>query len=134
MIELEGPLFTIIANALRDRFSGIFVSGEYVPIPASFPAVSVVEADNATYAQTRTSSNVEYHAQVMYEVDVYSNRAKGKKTEAKAIISVIDEIFLRYGFTRMFCEATPNMNDATIYRMTARYRAIVDQNLTIYRR
>ena len=134
MIELESPLFTEIAAVLRSAYSGIFVSGEYVPAPASFPAVSIVEMDNTTYLPAWTNRATEEYALVMYEVNVYSNRTRGKKAEAKAILATIDGLMQPYGFERFFCQPIQNMNDATIYRMTARYRAVVSEDLTIYRR
>ena len=133
IIDLESPLFTEIAGALRSEYSGITVYGEYVPAPAGFPSVFIEEIDNATYTPTRTSSNDEKHALVAYDVNVYSNRTKGKKAEAKAIMATIDGLFMQYGFERLFKKPTDNLNDATIYRMTARYRAVVSEDLTIYR-
>jgi hypothetical protein len=53
----------------------------------------------------------------------------GKKAQAKAIIALIDQVLAQYRFIRTFCNPTQNMNDATIYRMTARYRRrITDQD------
>ena len=134
MINLESPLFTQIATALRSAYSGIFVTGEHVPIPAQLPAVSIVEMDNATFRQARTNAQTEQFAEVMYEVNVYSNRTNAKKAEARAIISTIDNMLLSYGFERVMLQPIPNLDDATIYRMIGRYRAVVSDNLTIYRR
>ena len=134
MIELESPLFTEIATALRSAYPGITVYGEYVPAPAAFPSVSIVEMDNTTFLPTWSNRTMEQYALVMYEVNVYSNLSVGKKAETKAIMGTIDGLFQQYGFERMFCQPIQNMNDATIYRMTARYRAVVSDDLTVYRR
>ena len=69
----------------------------------------------------------------MYEVNVYSNKTSGKKSECKEIIAVIDDILLGLGFTRTMKNPV-SMDDATIYRMVTRYTAIVSTNQTIYRR
>ena len=134
MIDCEPMIFTPIANALRAAYDGIFVTGEYVHAPAMFPAVSIVEMDNSTMRSTQTNTGTEKHAEIMYQVDVYSNRAKGKKAECRAIAATIDALFLQYGFTKMLLQPVPNINDATIYRMTGRYRAAVSSDMTIYRR
>ena len=134
MIDLESPLFTEIATALRSTYSGIFITGEYVPAPARFPAVSIVEMDNSTYRPAWSNRYSEEYAEVMYEVNVYSNLTEGKKAEAKAIMSTVDGLIQHYGFERIFCQPVQNMNDASIYRITARYRAVIRDNLTIYRR
>ena len=134
MIDIEHELFTKVATALRAQFSGIFVTGEYVKAPSSFPCVMFVEMDNTPYRRTQTQADMENHATVMYEVNVYSNKTKGKKTECKAIIKVIDDMMLSLGFDRPFLNPIPNLEDATIYRMTARYIAIVSKDKVVYRR
>lgn len=134
MIDIENELFTKVATALRAQFSGIFVTGEYVKAPSSFPCVMFVEMDNTPYRRTQTQADMENHATVMYEVNVYSNKAKGKKTECKAIIKVIDDMMLSLGFDRPFLNPIPNLEDATVYRMTARYIAIVSKDKVVYRR
>lgn len=90
--------------------------------------------DNEIYRSTRTNETIENHVQVMYEINVYSNKIKGKKTEAKSIMSVIDSEFARLGFTRMMYNPIPNELDATIYRLVARYRAVISKDKVIYRR
>ena len=82
----------------------------------------------------RTTKSIENHAQVLYEVNVYSNKTSGKKAECKAIIALIDSKMEALGFTRTLMNPVPNEEDATVYRMVARYRAIVSKNKTIYRR
>ena len=48
MINIESEVFNTVATALRSEFTGIFVSGESVAAPSSFPAVTLVEDDNST--------------------------------------------------------------------------------------
>lgn len=134
MIDIENEIFSIISEKLRARYPGIYMSGEYVKTPPSFPNVSLIEMDNQIYRSTRTNGNIENHIQVMYEINVYSNKTKGKKTEAKSIMSVIDSEFARLGFTRIMYNPIPNELDATIYRIVARYRAVVSKDKVIYRR
>lgn len=133
MIDIENEVFTTIATELRSQFTGINVYGEDVRSPSSFPCVSIVEADNYTLRRTQDSGSNENHANVMYEVNVYSNKTSGKKTECKEIFAVIDEIMLGLGFTRSNKNPV-TMDEATIYRIVGRYVAIVSTNQTIYRR
>ena len=134
MIDIEAELFTTIASALRSSFSGVFVAGEYVRQPSQFPAVSIVEMDNSVYLSGRDSLEIEHFADVMYQVDVYSNKNKGKKAECKAIMAFIDEWFAQFGFARTFYSPVQNMNDPSIYRVTARYQAVVGTDNTVYGR
>ena len=41
MINVENEIFTIISTILRDKYEGIYVTGEYLNIPPTFPAVSI---------------------------------------------------------------------------------------------
>ena len=134
MINIENEIFTVIANAIRTAYPGAFVVGEYVKAPPRFPCVSIIEQDNAVYDKTQTSGNLENHASVMYEVNVYSNKKSGKKSECKAIASLIDNEFAALGFSRTMLQPIPNGDDATIYRIVGRYMGVVSKDLKVYRR
>ena len=134
MIDVETEVFNIVSSKVREKYPTIFMTGEYVKSPSSFPCVSLIEVDNQIYRNTRSTDCIENHAQVLYEVNVYSNKKSGKKTECKEIISFIDEQLQSLGFTRTLMNPVPNEEDATIYRMVGRYRAIVSKNNVIYRR
>ena len=134
MINCENEIFNYVSTDVRAEYSDIYMTGEYVRSPSSFPAVSLVEMDNTVHTSTQTSSESENHASLMYEVNVYSNKTKGKKTECKEIIALIDKSMTELGFSRIMLQPIPNMDDATIYRMTARYRAVVSKDKVIFRR
>ncbi len=133
MIEIENEIFTQIATLLRAKFGTIYIYGEEVSTVSKFPCVTIEEFDNYPYQQTEDSGTNENHAVIVYEVNVYSNKANGKKAECKAILSVIDSEFLKLGFTRNIKNHI-TMNDATVCRMLCRYQAVVSKNKTIYRR
>ena len=122
MIDCEAKVFQACADAFRAAYPNGFIAGEYVAQPPKFPAVSVVEIDNNVDERALDNGNVENAVNVMYQVDVYSNKNTGKKAQAKAIIALIDNVLAQYCFVRAFCNPVQNFNDATIYRMTARYR------------
>lgn len=134
MIDIEVQVFNQIAPVLRAEFPDIFVTGEYVNAPSRFPAVYISEMDNTVNRASRDTSNIENFADVMYQVDIYSNKNKGKKSECKAIAAIIDEQFTALGFTRSYLNPVPNMDDATIYRMTGRWIATVSKHHVVYRR
>ncbi len=124
MIDCENEVYTRIARVLRDKFPGINIAGEYVNAPSSFPHVSITQSDNSVVSEQMTGSAE--MAQVMFEINIYSNKADGRKTECKAIAKVIDDVMFRMNFKRMALTPIPNMEDATIYRIVARYRAMTD--------
>ena len=134
MIDVENSVFNRVAPKVREKFPNIFLVGEYVKSPSSFPAASIMEMDNAIRTDTMDSGSNENHANVMYEVTVYSNKTSGKKTECKEIIALIDEEFNAMGFQRVTLTPVPNEYDSTIYRMVARYKATVSSDFKIFRR
>lgn len=132
MIDIESFLFSKIATVLREKYD-VFVSGEYVDSPARFPAVTIVESDNSVLQKMRTEApNLENAVSLMYEVNVYTNSVGYKKSEAKDIMETIDNEFSKMGFTRTMCNPVSNLQDATIYRIVARYEGVADKNFRIY--
>lgn len=139
MIDIESDVFSIVSKAIREQFPKekypkLYITGEYVVSPPSFPCVSIIETDNQVYRNSRTFDNVENHAQLLYEVNVYTNDERGKKALCKSIISLIDLKMAEMGFSRTLLNEIPNQSDSTIYRKVARYRAIVSEDKVIYRR
>lgn len=133
MIDVENQIYTPIAEALREAFPGIDTSGEYVKAPSAFPHVSIVEQDNYPTLTNLSTSDSEEYATIMYEVNVYSNKSSGKKAQCRSIMKVIDDLMYRRNFTRISLSPVPNLENATIYRLVARYRAETD-GVNLYRR
>lgn len=127
MIDCESDVFDTVAAELRSKHAGIFVAGEFVDSPAKFPAVTIVEADNRIFERMRTR-RIENAVRVMYEVQIFSNKASGKKAEAKSIADTADGVFASLGFTRTMRSQVANLKDATIYRIVCRYEAVVGEN------
>lgn len=134
MIDIESQVFNRVATRVCEQFPDIFMTGEYVNSPASFPAASLVEMDNSTLDYTVDSGSNENHATVMFEANVYSNKTTGKKSECKAIIALIDTEMTAMGFVRTTLTPVQNEYDSTIYRMVGRYRAVVSNDSKIFRR
>ena len=134
MINVENEIFSKVAESVRAAYPSVFISGEYVRTPPKFPFVSLIEMSNTAYDRTQSSGSLENHASLMYEVNVYSNKTSGKKSECKEIAALIDNELAALGFSRTMLQPIPNMDDATIYRMTGRYTAVVSKDKTLYRR
>ena len=131
MIDVENEVFNTVATVVRAEYPDIYIVGEYVKTPPKFPCVSLVEMDNQSYQRTEDSGSSENHVSVMYEVNIYSNKTIGKKTECKTIAALIDEQMLALGFARTMIQPIPNLDDATIYRMVGRYSAVISKNKVI---
>jgi hypothetical protein len=134
LIDIENEVFSTIATVLRATYDPISVYGEYVKSPAVFPAVMIEEKSNSALERTQDSGSLENHASLMYEVNVYSNKQTGKKSQCKEIFKIIDNEFQKLGFTRTLKEPIPNLESGTIYRMVGRYTAVVSVGGIIFRR
>ena len=135
MIDVEADVFSYVATALRSEYISppIYVASVKKRTPSTFPAVQIVETSNVISTDTSDSARLENHADLMYEVHVYSNLSSGAKKQAKEIMSFVDERFKELGFVRQLCEPIDN-GDSSIYRYVARFigRASVDK--VIYQR
>lgn len=124
MTDCENEVYTRIATVLREKIPNVNLAGEYVKAPSGFPHVSITQSDNSVVSERMTGSAE--MAQVMFEVNVYSNKTEGKKTECKEIMKIINEVLFKMNFKRIALTPVPNMEDASIYRMVARYRVMTD--------
>lgn len=137
MIDIEWDVYCRIIEALEGlknefpKIQGNVSTLVSADVP-EFPWVSIVERDNQVYRNTRDTGSNENHAQIVYEINVFTNSRTSRKADAKKIMSLLDETMLGMGFTRTMLSPVPNALDASIYRLAARYRALVSQNKVIY--
>lgn len=134
MADIENQIFTRVASEVRSRHSGTTVQSVDVYAPAKFPFVGLHEADSASLMRTRDTASNNNHFTVVYEANIYSNKMNGKKTEAKELEAIVDEVMDLLGFTKM-SRNPMSSNDGTIYRIVSRYSAVIDpKSEVIYRR
>lgn len=122
MINIENDIYDYVEGRLTAEHANVHMSDQYEAVVSEFPAVTLTESDNRVVERMRTE-NIENAVRVMYEANVYSNKASGRKSQAKQIADTLDGIMLSIGFTRTTRTPVPNMNDATIYRIVCRYEA-----------
>lgn len=134
MIDIENELYTILHNRLRSEFGdNIFITGEPMKQTIKMsPIVTIEEMDNSTYLPSMT--NRENHSEVTYEINVYSNKANGRKQECKKVQRIIDDELLSRGFIRLTKRPLENFNDNSFYRIVSRYNGVVDEEHCVYRR
>lgn len=143
MIDIESKIFTIVYNAVQAYNSSIYVTSEYAIAPPSFPAVYVEQIDSYDPPEFRISTHEELYAAVVFNVEVYSNKADGKKAEAKSIFTVIDNALRGAGLRRTtsnYVDLTDNRNSSVsnrnqaIIRLLGRYECLADGGGNIYAR
>lgn len=119
MIDIE---FAVVGRVF-DAFENAYPGGSCSSMPNSdkpptFPHLNMMEADSYFYGPVLEAETV------VFDVNVYSNKANGSKQECKAIMQLVDETMNGFGaWERVFCNQTLNA-DNRIYRMTARYRGV----------
>lgn len=134
MIDIENEVFDYVYSHIMEDFPDLYMTGEYEVAPAKLPCLYLFEADNSVRRDTISSSSVENFADVMMEAQIFSNKSPGKKQECKDILQALDGLMAILGFRRTMKQVVPNMLDATVCRMVARYEGTVSRDKIIYRR
>ena len=129
MIDIENDVIQLVADTVLPEYPDAEISGEYTEYPVKFPTVTVEEIDNRIFERMR-ADKIENAATVTYQVNVFSNKAGERKQEAKNILALIDEALAGHGFTRIMTEHIPNLNNSKIFRLVARYEAVVGPGLS----
>lgn len=138
MTDMEITVF----KAIHDTFAAIgetaahrsvTVRSTYRGVTSDLPLCTVEETDNAVHTPTSDTARTENHSRLTYEVSVYSNSGTDKRGEARAVMAVADGIMQDLGFVRTYCRPTPNLADASIFRLTARYEALCGADGILYR-
>ena len=133
MIDIENDVFSEVKQKAVKVFPKLSMKGEEIRVPSEFPCASLEEIDNYSYDKTVDSASNENHAEITFELSVYSNKTSGKKSECKKIFAFIDNLMLDMGFARIMKKPQP-IEDSSVYRLIGRYRGVVDKDKNIYRR
>lgn len=134
LFENFREVFTTVANAVLAEYPTCRITNSFVYAPVDFPCVAIVLSDDGTNYSTRDSSKIDKFRDITVTVDVYSNKANGKKTESESIMQIIIDTLYPLNFNMVSCRPSSNINNASIYRITATFTATVDYNNTIYSR
>ncbi len=134
MFNIQREIFTATANAVLAQYPSCRIVNAFVYAPTAFPCVAIVLSNDGTRADTRDSSKIDKFRDITVTVDVYSNKADGKKTEAEDIAQIVIDTLYPLNFDMTSCRPSSNINNASQYRITATFTATVDNNNTIYSR
>ena len=133
MIDISNEVYTLIKNALNAYDEHIGTSSVYVNAPSVYPFVSVEEIDNMVYFDTSDCCNIENHAEIQYEINIYTKDPL-KKSKAYEILQVVDTLLGSYNLMRRSKNDFQETNNETIYHIILRYSGVVSKEHTIYRR
>ena len=131
MIDYSNEIFNAVAKHLRSLYKGIQVKGEYVSTPAKFPTVTIDEISNIPTELDSATTNK--YADVVYRVQVFSNKENGKRAEAREIYKAVDDKLMELGLIAKTFTTTPAIYNSEIYSITATYGGIISGDGVIYR-
>ncbi len=134
MIDVENKLFDDLYSTVKAAHPEVDVSDEYNPDNAVFPVVTVISRIEGEPPGMIDSSGRMRGANLFAEVNAYASRATGYKSAAKELIALVCDRMKALGFTLTMCEPIPNQQSNQVYRYTARFAAVADENHIIYRR
>jgi hypothetical protein len=121
VIDKELEIFEYVATKLRKKYPTIYVVGtELTDTPPKFPAVSIVQTNNAIRTEHSTFDSLENVVREDYKAEVFSNLEIGKEKQTKEITKDISDFFTELGYERTFCEPIPN-GDSSVNRRMSRY-------------
>lgn len=129
MADVEIDVFNYVYQSVVSLVPTGGFKNEYVAAPSKFPFATLMEMDNYTNPDRRSSASTEDSAIVMYEANSYAM----DKLACRSLMDAINTAMDKLGFLRISQRPTPNLEDPNVYRITARYRAEADANKTIYR-
>lgn len=127
-------IYTQVANTVLASYPTCTIRNSFVYAPDAFPFASIVMSGDGNTRNTRDSSHINKFNDITATVDVFTNKADGKKTEAEGIMGVISDKFYSLNFDLVSCKPSSNTSNAQIYRLTATFVATVDYNGKLYSR
>lgn len=131
MIDVSTQIYSDLTKLLREDFPDIYTARCKANVTPRFPAVSIVEQNNITYAQTIERSN-ETYVKLTYYFEIFANDSEIKQQQAEKIRDIINKQMIDWGFIRTLCQPLPNLEDLTIYRINMRYEAVVSREGYVY--
>lgn len=126
MVDIFHDVFDELYTEMQTEYPEAVMASEYVRSPADFPFVSVEQADSYQTRQRLDSSAAERFSTITLRINVYSNKTTAKQEECRTIMNILDRKLYCMNFVRISMSPIPNMEDATIYRLVAMYRAETD--------
>ena len=134
MIDIENAVINKVTIDVRSQFLSTYPVLKVYSItperPESFPCIVVEMISDITAKKTlEFGKTTENHADVTFQVDVYTNNGIDRKETAKTIFDFVDITMQNMGFVRILATPTPNI-DRTVYRITGRYTGRVDTGTT----
>lgn len=129
MIDVEYDVFDYVYPYVSELLPEGGFKSMYVSSPPVLPHATLVEMDNYTNTYTLSTADEEEFAVLTYEAQTYAY----DKATCRQIMAAICTAMHSLGFIRISMRFIENLNDPTIFRMVARFRAMANADKTIFR-
>lgn len=129
MIDIENKVIDTIQNAFIEAGKSVDVLGEYVLQPESFPCCMVRLISHSTYTRSMDGALMPHHASMAFQIDIFSNKEVGAKSEVKKLSEIAMEAMCSMKFVLDSFNVITN-EDRTVSRATSRYSAIVQEGVS----
>ena len=126
MIDKENEVFTRVREQIVASFPDATVDGSYQPVPSGFPHVSIYQSDAFTPSDRIDSAVLPKYLSMTFMVQVYSNKEKGRKQECKKIMNIVADTMAGMNFEMTILTPVQNLNDSSIYRLSAQFEGMAD--------
>lgn len=125
MTDVGTDIFNIVYDALVTDFPDIDVADHYVREPSSFPHVQEWEESDTTSRKHMDLSGNECFSNLVQHIEYFDNMLNGKgKDNVNKMVMLVDNAMRLQGYVRTYCAPVPNYQDASIYRVVARYSRV----------
>lgn len=126
----KNEIYTRAANAIRGVYENAYITSRREPVPSSFPAAWVVEADTYPDAQYAALDNSDCQRVSVFEVQAFSNLASGAVSQVENMMLAAETEFIAMGYRKTTHTPVDNA-DTSIYREVARFKRIIGDGDTI---
>lgn len=124
MIDVEMEIFNAVYDDVAPLCAKNGFRSVHTPTPTVFPTVTLVEMDNRTDRNRRSTSDHEDFAELTYEAHVYATT----KAKCREVFSALDEALARYNFNRFSGAYAPDLGNTQVYEYVARYQVRVSHD------
>ena len=129
-------IYDAVSKKIKLERPDVFTVSSIPESISQLPCISIVRVNSYSDPTGQTSESTETRTNLIYEINVYSNKQVGRHIEAEELASVVDKYMCDkkegLGFIRTSNVQTPNLLDSSIYRLTLRYRGKVGDDNVVY--
>lgn len=117
-------IYTYIEKAVNTDIRPVYCNSQYEPIPESFPACYITEADHRKDRRYVTLAHDDGHYIRDWEVQVFSNKINGGLVECHDIMDDVERAMNELLFIETYCGQQQNA-DPSITRLVARFSVTI---------